>query len=316
MRVHLSGVLRGAGWWQTLEVSGRAAEPKRAVELHCEDGVAVLGGGWDEHVTVYRDGPEGVVEERIQTPGELPSPRRAARLRRASSRRAAAALERCRGRGRCLGDRRASSALARTHDRRDDSDPDVPPCGAAPVLRAQRARPGGRLGRGLRRRGRRRGRHAGRARAVRRRRARSLLRLPEGGAARRAQPPRGAPRGDRRDRLLPLRRRPAAAGATSRRCEDCSRTRTWRTPALAWIDLDGTLNLLPRNMGRPGVRRAGAVGTESIGLTGAAHTLAGYRRLPHGWRTTPADEHTDHHMWLQWLGIPGSVARRERTRRT
>ena len=70
--VHLSGVIRGAGWWQTLEVSGRAAQPKRAVELHCEDGVAVLGGGWDEHVAVYRDGPEGVVEKRIQTPGELP----------------------------------------------------------------------------------------------------------------------------------------------------------------------------------------------------------------------------------------------------
>ena len=70
--VHLSGVMRGAGWWQTLEVSGRAAESRRAVELYCEDGVAVLGGGWDEHVTVYRDGPEGVVEERIQTSGELP----------------------------------------------------------------------------------------------------------------------------------------------------------------------------------------------------------------------------------------------------
>ena len=70
--VHLSGVLRGEGWWQMLEVSGRAAEPKRAVELYCADGVAVLGGGWDEHVTIYRDGTEGVVEERVQTPGELP----------------------------------------------------------------------------------------------------------------------------------------------------------------------------------------------------------------------------------------------------
>ena len=70
--VHLNGVIRGAGWWHALEVSGRAAESKRAVELYCEDGVAVLDGGWDEHVTVYREGPEGVVEERIQTPGELP----------------------------------------------------------------------------------------------------------------------------------------------------------------------------------------------------------------------------------------------------
>ncbi len=72
-----------------------------------------------------------------------------------------------------------------------------------------------------------------------------------------------------------------------------------------WIDLDGTLNFLPRNMGRAEFVELARSGTESIGLSGAAHTLDGYRRLPHGWRTTPADEHTDHHMWLQWLGIPG-----------
>jgi len=72
-----------------------------------------------------------------------------------------------------------------------------------------------------------------------------------------------------------------------------------------WIDLDGTLNFLPRNMGRPEFVELARSGTESIGLSGAAHTLEGYTRLPHGWRTTPADEHTDHHMWLQWLGMPG-----------
>jgi len=72
-----------------------------------------------------------------------------------------------------------------------------------------------------------------------------------------------------------------------------------------WIDLDGTLNFLPRNMARAEFVELARSGTESIGLSGAAHTLDGYRRLPHGWRTTPADEHTDHHMWLQWLGISG-----------
>ena len=111
--VHLSGVIRGEGWWQTLEVSGRAAESKRAVELYCEDGVAVLGGGWDEHVTVSRDGPEGVVEERIQTPGELPLLAELRAFVEHLAGRAAAALERRRGRGHRLGDRRASSALAR-----------------------------------------------------------------------------------------------------------------------------------------------------------------------------------------------------------
>ena len=72
-----------------------------------------------------------------------------------------------------------------------------------------------------------------------------------------------------------------------------------------WIDLDGTLNFLPRNMARADFVEVARTGTESIGLSGAAHTLEGYRRLPHGWRTTPDGEHTDHHMWLQWLGIPG-----------
>ena len=70
--IHLSGVLRGDGWWQTLEVSGRSTERKRSVELFCDDGVAVLGDGWDEHVTIYRDDADGVREERIETPGELP----------------------------------------------------------------------------------------------------------------------------------------------------------------------------------------------------------------------------------------------------
>ena len=72
-----------------------------------------------------------------------------------------------------------------------------------------------------------------------------------------------------------------------------------------WIDLDGSLNFLPRNMGRSEFVELARSGTESIGLSGAAHTLEGYRRLPHGWRTTPDGEHTDHHMWLQWLGMPG-----------
>jgi predicted dehydrogenase len=70
--VHLSGVLRGDGWWQAFEVSGRSAERKRVVELYCADGVAVLGDGWDEHVTVFRDGRNDVEEERIEAAGELP----------------------------------------------------------------------------------------------------------------------------------------------------------------------------------------------------------------------------------------------------
>ena len=67
--LQLSGLLRGDGWWHVLEASGRSPERKRRVELHGEDGVAVLAGGWDEHVSVFR---EGIEEERVETPGELP----------------------------------------------------------------------------------------------------------------------------------------------------------------------------------------------------------------------------------------------------
>jgi predicted dehydrogenase len=70
--VHLDGLLRGDGWWHALEVSGRSAQVERSVELFCEDGVAVLAGGWDEHVTLYRSGAARAEEERIETPGELP----------------------------------------------------------------------------------------------------------------------------------------------------------------------------------------------------------------------------------------------------
>ena len=128
-----------------------------------------------------------------------------------------------------------------------------------------------------RRRGRRRGRHTGRARTVRRRRARALLRLPEGGAARRAQPPRGAPRGGRRDRLLPLRRRPAAAGTRRRRCEALLEDADLAHSPHFWIDLDGTLELPPAEHGPRGVRRAGALGNRvDRSLRGGAHP----RRLP------------------------------------
>ncbi len=38
-----------------------------------------------------------------------------------------------------------------------------------------------------------------------------------------------------------------------------------------------------------------------IGLACGGHTLEAYRRLPHGWRTTPPGIHTDTHMWQQFL---------------
>jgi hypothetical protein len=41
-----------------------------------------------------------------------------------------------------------------------------------------------------------------------------------------------------------------------------------------------------------------------IPLSFAAHTLDMYRRLPHGWRTTPAGNYTDLYMWQQFLAQP------------
>jgi hypothetical protein len=42
----------------------------------------------------------------------------------------------------------------------------------------------------------------------------------------------------------------------------------------------------------------------AIGLTGAAHTLAAYRRLPWGWRPAPDGVWSDLHMWRQFIDLP------------
>lgn len=45
-------------------------------------------------------------------------------------------------------------------------------------------------------------------------------------------------------------------------------------------------------------------GQNVVSLTGTAHTVAAYRRLPHGWRTTPPGSWADHYMWQQFLAEP------------
>lgn len=39
-------------------------------------------------------------------------------------------------------------------------------------------------------------------------------------------------------------------------------------------------------------------------LSFVGHTMEGYHRLPHGWRTTPDGTPTDQYMWLQFLDQP------------
>lgn len=55
-------------------------------------------------------------------------------------------------------------------------------------------------------------------------------------------------------------------------------------------------------------RRLILSGTNRIPLSCAAHTLDMYRRLPYGWRTTPAGTPTDLYMWQQFLSDPGCRA--------
>ncbi len=56
-------------------------------------------------------------------------------------------------------------------------------------------------------------------------------------------------------------------------------------------------------------RRLMLRGMNHIPLSCGAHTLAAYRRLPHGWRTTPPELATDLYMWQQFLEQPWCRAR-------
>jgi predicted dehydrogenase len=69
--VVLHGLLEVGHTWHAIEVSDRSPRTIRRIELHCEHGVAVLAGGWDEHVTTHRFG-EDPAGTRLETPGELP----------------------------------------------------------------------------------------------------------------------------------------------------------------------------------------------------------------------------------------------------
>jgi len=75
-------------------------------------------------------------------------------------------------------------------------------------------------------------------------------------------------------------------------------------PPSARFAVDGTLLFFPWNYGRREFQEIAVNRRGSIGLTGAAHTMDAYRRLPHGWRTTPEGTPTDHWMWIQFLELP------------
>jgi predicted dehydrogenase len=67
--VTLHAMLESDRGWHVTEISERASRVERRVELHCEEGTAVLEGAWDEHVVIYvLDGRS----ERLETRGDLP----------------------------------------------------------------------------------------------------------------------------------------------------------------------------------------------------------------------------------------------------
>jgi GalNAc5-diNAcBac-PP-undecaprenol beta-1,3-glucosyltransferase len=89
--------------------------------------------------------------------------------------------------------------------------------------------------------------------------------------------------------------------------------------ALRWSDFAHTVEILvpPEgvpllvngfDMGHPADRKRSAVSDWGVGLSCVGHTLAAYRGLPYGWRTTPPGTLTDLHMWRQFLSQPGICA--------
>lgn len=72
-----------------------------------------------------------------------------------------------------------------------------------------------------------------------------------------------------------------------------------------YVATDGSLVYLPLDLSRPRFVEHLNAKRASFGLTGAAHTLEVYRRLPEGWRPAPPDIWTDLHMWQQFLALPG-----------
>lgn len=76
--------------------------------------------------------------------------------------------------------------------------------------------------------------------------------------------------------------------------------------APSYVETDGSLGYVPMDLESRVFRTLMLEGPwNGIALTGAAHTLPAYRRLPVGWHPAPPDVWTDLHMWRQFLALPG-----------
>jgi hypothetical protein len=74
------------------------------------------------------------------------------------------------------------------------------------------------------------------------------------------------------------------------------------------VEPGGALRSLTIDLALRQYRELILAGINRIPLSTAGHTLAMYRRLPHGWRTTPDGIPTDLYMWQQFLADPGCRA--------
>ncbi len=71
------------------------------------------------------------------------------------------------------------------------------------------------------------------------------------------------------------------------------------------ITAGGRAQLFAGDYGRAEFRELWGSARNLVPLSAAAHRLAAYRLLPHGWEATPAGVYTDHHMWRAWAAAPG-----------
>jgi len=72
-----------------------------------------------------------------------------------------------------------------------------------------------------------------------------------------------------------------------------------------YVQVDGEIGVWNVDLNLDVYRDLLLFGHNRIPLSAAAHTCEAYRRLPHGWRTTPPGVPTDLFMWQQFLDVPG-----------
>lgn len=75
-----------------------------------------------------------------------------------------------------------------------------------------------------------------------------------------------------------------------------------------YIDERGEIAFYVGDLTIPQYRESLLSGVNFVALSCGAHTTGMYRRLPHGWRTTPTGVPTDLYMWQQFLSEPGCRA--------